>query len=91
MNVLTSIAAISQPFQRYDGTRRLATYRFLTPDGNPFFGGTYFPPNDSYGRPGFKRVLLTIADAFREKNDRSGRAGGRSDGDDRPHGDICGR
>ena len=41
---------------------------FLTPDGRPFFGGTYFPPEDHYGRPSFKRVLLTIADAFHEKN-----------------------
>ena len=30
---------------------------FLTPDKKPFFGGTYFPPEDSLGRPGFKRVL----------------------------------
>jgi uncharacterized protein YyaL (SSP411 family) len=41
---------------------------FLTPDGKPFYGGTYFPPNDHYGRPSFKRVLITIADAFREKS-----------------------
>ena len=41
---------------------------FLTPDGKPFFGGTYFPPNDGYGRPSFKRVLLSIADAYRDKN-----------------------
>lgn len=41
---------------------------FLTPDGRPFFGGTYFPPEDSFGRPGFKRVLQTIAQAFREKH-----------------------
>ena len=40
---------------------------FLTPDGRPFFGGTYFPPNDHYGRPGFKRVLETLASAYREK------------------------
>jgi hypothetical protein len=40
---------------------------FLTPDGRPFFGGTYFPPEDSMGRPGFKRVLLAIAQAYREK------------------------
>ena len=40
---------------------------FLTPDGKPFFGGTYFPPVDGYGRPSFKRVLLTIADAFQQK------------------------
>src|SRR5437588_1868730 len=42
---------------------------FLTPDGKPFYGGTYFPPNDHWGRPGFKRVLLSIAQAFREKKD----------------------
>jgi uncharacterized protein len=42
---------------------------FLTPDGKPFYGGTYFPPDDQYGRPSFKRVLLSIANAYREKND----------------------
>src|SRR5207237_9444803 len=41
---------------------------FLTPDGKPFYGGTYFPPNDHYRRPSFKRVLLAISDAYREKN-----------------------
>jgi uncharacterized protein YyaL (SSP411 family) len=41
---------------------------FLTPDGKPFYGGTYFPPEDGYGRPSFRRVLTSIADAYREKN-----------------------
>jgi uncharacterized protein YyaL (SSP411 family) len=41
---------------------------FLTPDGKPFYGGTYFPPDDHYGRPSFKRVLLSIANAYDEKN-----------------------
>jgi uncharacterized protein len=41
---------------------------FLTPDGKPFYGGTYFPPTDGYGRPSFKRVLLSIANAYKEKN-----------------------
>jgi hypothetical protein len=41
---------------------------FLTPDGKPFYGGTYFPPNDGYGRPSFRRVLLSIANAYKEKN-----------------------
>jgi uncharacterized protein YyaL (SSP411 family) len=41
---------------------------FLTPDGKPFYGGTYFPPADAYGRPSFKRVLLSIAAAYREKH-----------------------
>ena len=31
---------------------------FLTPDGKPFYGGTYFPPVDRYGMPGFPRVLI---------------------------------
>jgi uncharacterized protein len=41
---------------------------FLTPDGKPFYGGTYFPPNDGYGRPSFKRVLMSIANAYKEKH-----------------------
>ena len=40
---------------------------FLTPDGKPFYGGTYFPPQDGYGRPSFRRVLLSIANAYKEK------------------------
>src|SRR6266536_2935449 len=40
---------------------------FLTPDGKPFYGGTYFPPADQYGRPSFKRVLASIANAYHEK------------------------
>jgi len=41
---------------------------FLTPDGKPFYGGTYFPPDEHYGRPSFRRVLLSISDAYHEKN-----------------------
>ena len=40
---------------------------FLTPEGKPYFGGTYFPPDERYGRPSFKRVLLTMAHAFAEQ------------------------
>src|ERR1700761_761713 len=40
---------------------------FLTPDGKPYFGGTYFPPEDRHGRPSFQRVLLTMAEAFRNR------------------------
>jgi uncharacterized protein len=40
---------------------------FLTCEGKIFFGGTYFPPEDAYGRAGFKRVLLSIAEAYRER------------------------
>src|SRR5215472_11742402 len=42
---------------------------FLTPDGKPFYGGTYFPPRDGYGRPSFRRVLLSIANAYKEKHE----------------------
>ena len=40
---------------------------FLMPDGRPFYGGTYFPPQDRHGMPGFRRVLLGVAQAYREK------------------------
>jgi len=40
---------------------------FLTPEGKPFYGGTYFPPDDSMGRPGFRRVLMAMAHAFRTR------------------------
>jgi uncharacterized protein YyaL (SSP411 family) len=42
---------------------------FLTPDGRPFYGGTYFPPDDTYGRPGFKRVLIGVSQAFADKRE----------------------
>src|SRR2546422_1788712 len=38
---------------------------FLLPNGEPIFGGTYFPPEDRYNRPGFLPVLETIAEAYR--------------------------
>jgi uncharacterized protein len=41
---------------------------FLTPEGKPFYGGTYFPPTDGYGRPSFKRVLTSIANAYKERH-----------------------
>jgi uncharacterized protein len=40
---------------------------FLTPDLEPFFGGTYFPPQDGHGLPGFPRVLTGVADAYRTR------------------------
>ena len=42
---------------------------FLTPEGVPFYGGTYFPPTDRHSLPGFPRVLLGVADAYRERPD----------------------
>lgn len=41
----------------------------LTPDGEPFFGGTYFPPADRYGQPAFRRVLEALAAAWRDHRD----------------------
>jgi uncharacterized protein YyaL (SSP411 family) len=40
---------------------------FLLPDGKPFYGGTYFPPDDQNGRPGLRRVLLAVAESYRNK------------------------
>ena len=40
---------------------------FLLPDGRPFFGGTYFPPEDVMGRPGFRRILEAVAASFRNR------------------------
>lgn len=40
---------------------------FLTPDAVPFYAGTYFPPEDRYNMPGFPRVLISVADAYRER------------------------
>jgi len=40
---------------------------FLTPDRKPFYGGTYFPPEDRQGMPGFPRVLMGVSQAYRER------------------------
>jgi uncharacterized protein len=49
---------------------------FLLSDGRPFYGGTYFPPQDSMGRPSFRRVLESIAEAFRTRRDDIEQAAG---------------
>ncbi len=43
---------------------------FLTPEGEVFYGGTYFPPDDKYGRPGFGTLIRQLSDAFRNDTDR---------------------
>ena len=43
---------------------------FLTPDGEPFWGGTYFPPESRYGRPGFPDVLTTIARIWKDERQK---------------------
>ena len=41
----------------------------MTPEGKPFFGGTYYPKEDRYGQPAFNRVLLSLADAWENQRD----------------------
>jgi uncharacterized protein YyaL (SSP411 family) len=47
---------------------------FLTPGGEPFYGGTYFPPADRHGMPGFPRLLLSISEAWQTKREDIARA-----------------
>ncbi|MCB9149761.1 MAG: thioredoxin domain-containing protein [Caldilineaceae bacterium] len=41
---------------------------FLTPDGEPFYGGTYYPPEPRYGMPSFQQVLMSVADAYENRS-----------------------
>src|SRR5438034_3423250 len=50
---------------------------WLTPDLKPFVGGTYFPPKDRYGQPGFETVLERIATAWKENHDKIVEQGGK--------------
>jgi len=47
---------------------------FLTPAGEPFYGGTYFPPEDRYGRPGFPALLAALHDAWTSRHDEVARS-----------------
>src|SRR5438067_1556303 len=40
---------------------------FVTPEGEPFFGGTYYPPSPRHGLPSFRQVLVAVSDAYRER------------------------
>jgi len=42
---------------------------FLTPEGKPFYGGTYFPPQDRHGLPSFRKLLVAVSQAYRDKPD----------------------
>ena len=48
---------------------------FLTPELEPFFGGTYFPPDDRYGRPGFPSLLRWVADLWKNDRERATKQG----------------
>jgi uncharacterized protein YyaL (SSP411 family) len=50
---------------------------FLTPEGAPFFAGTYFPKHGRYGLPGFLELLPKVAEAYREQGDRIAEQNGR--------------
>ena len=46
---------------------------FLTPEGEPFLGGTYFPPEPRHGMPAFRQVLVAISDLYRDRREEVGR------------------
>jgi uncharacterized protein len=48
---------------------------FLTPDKKPFFGGTYFPPSEGFGRPGFKSLLQAIGNMYKQKKEEVNKYG----------------
>ncbi|MEO8348435.1 MAG: thioredoxin domain-containing protein, partial [Acidobacteriota bacterium] len=50
---------------------------FLTPEGKPFHGGTYYPPDDRYGRPGFPTLLAAVTDAWKNRRDELDTSAGR--------------
>ncbi len=49
---------------------------FLTPEGKPFYGGTYFPPEPRHGLPAFRQILRGVADTYRTRRDEVERVGG---------------
>jgi uncharacterized protein YyaL (SSP411 family) len=53
--------------QTMTGTGGWPLSLFLTPEGKPFYGGTYFPPDDRWGRPGFRSLLSAIAHAWESR------------------------
>ncbi|MCS7275899.1 MAG: thioredoxin domain-containing protein [Dehalococcoidia bacterium] len=63
-------AVYMQAVQAMTGSGGWPLTVFLTPKGEPFFGGTYFPPEDRHGLPGFPRVLMAIAQAYREQREQ---------------------
>jgi uncharacterized protein YyaL (SSP411 family) len=56
--------------QAMTGTGGWPLSLFLTPDARPFLGGTYYPPDDRYGRPGFPTLLKSIAEAWKTSREQ---------------------
>ncbi|MEA3337409.1 MAG: thioredoxin domain-containing protein [Chloroflexota bacterium] len=50
---------------------------WLTPDGSPFYGGTYFPPTPRHGMPSFQQVITAISDAYRNRRDKIEESAGK--------------
>ena len=61
---------------------------FLTPDGRPFYAGTYFPPETAHGMPSFRQVLTGIAEAWDERRDETSAQGRQGHGIDRSVGSL---
>ena len=57
-----------QAVQAITGSGGWPLTAFLTPERKPFYGGTYFPPEDRHGLPGFPRVLRTVAEAYKNRH-----------------------
>jgi len=66
-----------QAVQMLTGTGGWPLSVFLTPDGKPFFGGTYFPPVPRHGLPSFKDVLLKVIEAWQTQREEIQRGSGR--------------
>jgi len=62
--------------QTLTGTGGWPISLFLTPEGKPFYGGTYFPPDDRYGRPGFGAVLSAVEQSWRSRPEEIERSAG---------------
>ncbi len=63
-------ARYQRAVQAFTGQGGWPLTAFLTPAGQVFYGGTYFPPDGKYGRPGFRTVLEQVLKVFREQRDR---------------------
>ena len=58
------------PVQALTGSGGWPLSAWLTPDLKPYYGGTYFPPESKYGRPGFPDILLQLSKAWQEQRDK---------------------
>jgi hypothetical protein len=64
-------ARYQQAVQALSGQGGWPLTAFLTPDGEVFYGGTYFPPKEALGRPSFRRVLSSVAKYYRDEKEKA--------------------